>query len=127
MTNIDVIDLHHRVLGIEAGNRSIVVVPQEQGRPPRRIDGHTIGVSTVADEGPHGGECHPDGDELLVVVEGRVVVRLELPEGERDVEVGAGEAIVVPRGTWHRILPTDSPAEVLNVTPGPGGDWRPKR
>ena len=74
---------------------------------------------------PHAGEMHPDGDELLFLVSGAVEVILR--SGERDEQVlplGAGQALVVPRGVWHRVVPKQ-PSQILYITPGPGGAWRP--
>jgi mannose-6-phosphate isomerase-like protein (cupin superfamily) len=67
---------------------------------------------------------HPDADELLYLLSGRIRVRLELEDGDRDVEVESGQAVVVPRGIWHQIH-VDEPGQLLNITPGPGGQARP--
>ena len=89
-------------------DRSIVISPAAAG-PPRRIDGYSIGVvSGVVGPGPHAGEVHPDGDELLYVVNGSM--ELILDDGDADA-VGAetrivlrtGDAYVVPRGVWHTV------------------------
>jgi mannose-6-phosphate isomerase-like protein (cupin superfamily) len=61
---------------------------------------------------------HPDADELLFLLSGRIRLRLELVDGDREVEVVAGQAVVVLRGTWHQIY-GDEPGQLLNVTPGP--------
>lgn len=100
--------------------------------PPRRIDGYTVGVVTVPEgPGPHGGEMHPDGDELLHVVSG--TMRLVLDDGDEEsvgaetvVMLRAGDAYVVPRGVWHRVLAVE-PSRLLHVTPGPNGGARPLR
>jgi mannose-6-phosphate isomerase-like protein (cupin superfamily) len=103
---------------------SIRVVPRGPGAP-RRIDGHTLGVPRMTEPAPHAGEMHPDGDELLVLVSGSASVLLLASEGvERTVELAAGEAFVVPRGVWHRVIPK-GPIQLLHVTPGPRGEWRP--
>lgn len=116
--------LGDQVLGIERDGGRIVVVPQPGG-PPLRINGHTIGRATIAGDGPHGGEMHPDGDELLYLLSGRISVRLELRDGVSDVVVEPGEALVVPRGVWHLISCLE-PGDLLHITPGPNGDARPK-
>jgi quercetin dioxygenase-like cupin family protein len=67
---------------------------------------------------------HPDGDELLYMVSGAVTVRLELPEGDQAVELEAGDAIVVPKGIWHRVT-LRTPGRLIHITPGPNGDHRP--
>lgn len=47
-------------------------------------------------------ECHPDGDELLHVLDGEVQVELLTESGTVCRTVGRGSAFVVPRGLWHR-------------------------
>lgn len=98
--------------------------------PPVRIDGHTVGAGLVSGPSPHRGELHPDGDELLYVVSGRMTVVFD--DGDREhvgeettLTLGPGGACVVPRGTWHRIEVIE-PGHMVNVTPGPHGDHRPR-
>ncbi len=58
------IDLANEVVGIGADRRARLV-PQEPGRPPRRIDGFTVGAPVLIGNAPHAGEVHLDGDEVL--------------------------------------------------------------
>ena len=94
--------------------------------PPRRVDGWTLGVARMlpTDRAHHGGERHPDGDEVVYIISGRVTLLLDEGGDERTVELATGQASVIPRGVWHRLLVRE-PTQVLFVTPGPGGDWRP--
>jgi mannose-6-phosphate isomerase-like protein (cupin superfamily) len=97
--------------------------------PPRRIDGYTVGAIPLIDgPGPHGGEVHPDGDELLYVVSG--TMELILDDGdertvgaETRILLRAGDAYVVPRDVWHR-LESVEPSFLVHVTPGPNGGHR---
>jgi mannose-6-phosphate isomerase-like protein (cupin superfamily) len=66
---------------------------------------------------------HPDGDELLYVVSGRVQVVMELDDTDCVVDVRPGEALVVPRGVWHNIL-SGEPGQIIHITPGPRGAAR---
>ena len=91
---------------------------------PPRIDGYTVGAPLLTSEPPHAGEMHPDADELLYLVSGRIRVRFELEDGDRDTEVGPGQAVIVPRGVWHRIF-IEEPGRLVHITPGPGGEHRP--
>jgi len=51
-------------------------------------------------------ECHPDGDELLHVVEGELGVTV-LSDGEPVRETLPAESVfIVPRGLWHRTSAT---------------------
>jgi mannose-6-phosphate isomerase-like protein (cupin superfamily) len=93
--------------------------------PPERIDGYSIGAPVLSQEPPHDGEMHPDGDEILFLVSGSVTVVLEDSEPAREVSLRPGQAIIVPRGVWHRVR-LNQPSQVVHVTPGPGGDHRAK-
>jgi quercetin dioxygenase-like cupin family protein len=105
----------HRDLSITARAR--------KGGPPERIDGMTVGIVPVAGASPHNGEVHPDGDEILYVISGRLRVI-----GESDpaaaIDLGAGEACIVRKGEWHQVV-TLEPSQLLHITPGPRGDYRP--
>jgi mannose-6-phosphate isomerase-like protein (cupin superfamily) len=92
--------------------------------PPRRIDGLTIGAPRLDGPPPHAGEMHPDGDELLMVISGRVTVVIEDASPPRRVVLLPGRALIVPQGVWHQVL-VEEPSQLLHVTPGPGGKHRP--
>jgi mannose-6-phosphate isomerase-like protein (cupin superfamily) len=103
---------------------AIRVVPRAPGAP-RRIDGHVLGAPRMTAPAAHAGEMHPDGDELVMLVSGRASVVLYDGERiDRVVPLGAGQAIVIPRGVFHRVVP-DGPIQILHLTPGPRGEWRP--
>jgi len=116
-------DLGSETVGLERSTGRAQFMIWGSGGPPR-IDGYTVGAPWIDSEPPHAGEMHPDADELLYLASGRVRVRLELDEGERDVALGPGQALVVPRGVWHRIL-IEEPGRLIHITPGPGGEHRP--
>jgi len=103
------------------------VVPSTSG--PVRVDGHTVGVARMDRPPPHRGEVHPDGDELLYLVEGRAEVVLDDGDQyhvgtETRFPFAAGEGFVVPRAVWHR-LEFDAPVHLVFVTPGPASGHRP--
>ena len=118
------IDLRSEVVGLDQGDRRARIVEQQPGRPPQRINGLTIGAPELTGDAPHDGEMHPDGDEVLYLVSGAVTVKLELPEGDRLVDLEAGDGLVVPQGVWHKITLRE-PGRLVHITPGPNGDHRP--
>ena len=67
------------------------------------LDGCTLGVMRYSGLTPW--ERHPDGDELLLPLEGEVEVTVLTDAGPAQVTVPAGSAFVCPRGFWHRQLP----------------------
>lgn len=115
-------DLLGSIIGL--GKDGAARLVEYRSGPPPRIDGVTVGVAALMTEPPHGGEMHPDGDELLYLVSGRLAVELEDRDPPRRVELTPGQAIVVPRGVWHRVRLAE-PSQVLYITPGPGGEHRP--
>lgn len=69
-------------------------------------------------------EMHPEGDELLLMLSGALDVVFDGADGERAVELRAGSACRVPRGTWHRLVVRE-PGLMLGVTRGKGTQHRP--
>lgn len=90
-------------------------------------EGWLVGVKAVAcDADVHGDvwERHPAGEEMLCVLEGRVVLTLAGEGGaETDVLLDSRRCAVVPRGVWHR-LHIACPGKILFVTPGHGSEHR---
>jgi len=69
-------------------------------------------------------ERHPAGDEVVVLLSGRVDVVQEVDGTERVVELRAGEAMVNPRNVWHTAR-VHEPGRALFITPGAGTEHRP--
>jgi quercetin dioxygenase-like cupin family protein len=99
------------------------LIPAADG-PPGRIDGFMVGVAAMTHTPPHGGERHPDGEELVYLLTGSVSVHLELQGSQVIHELHPGQAVIVPRGVWHRVV-LKEPSRVFYITPGPGGEHRP--
>jgi quercetin dioxygenase-like cupin family protein len=68
---------------------------------------------------------HPDGDEILYVVAGRIAVTLELDKVQT-IEVGPGQGLIVPRGIWHKVHVL-APTEMVTLSPGPKLEFRQPR
>jgi mannose-6-phosphate isomerase-like protein (cupin superfamily) len=69
-------------------------------------------VRVVRTKGEFTWHSHPDTDEFFLVLAGRLTIRLD--DGE--VELGPGEAFVVPRGARHQPYSADG-ADVVLVEP----------
>ena len=83
----------------------------------------TVGIVTMAHDAPHGGEVHPDGDEILYVISGKLRVTTE-SEPNAAIELCPGQACIVPKGEWHRVSVLEQ-TQLIHITPGPNGDYRP--
>ena len=95
----------------------------ERPDPAVPFAGITFGVALMSENSPHGGEMHPDGDEVLYLVSGRARV-VFLDDSSDDVEMQPGEGLVVPRGVWHRVDILE-PCRIVYLTPGPNNRFRP--
>jgi quercetin dioxygenase-like cupin family protein len=91
--------------------------------PPERIDGMTVGIVNLTHDAPHKGEVHPDGDEILYVISGKLRITLE-SEPDAAFDLGPGEACIIPKGEWHLVSLLEH-TQLLHITPGPNGDHRP--
>jgi quercetin dioxygenase-like cupin family protein len=91
--------------------------------PPIPVHGVTIGVVTMTENSPHGGEMHPDGDEVLYLISGRVKVKLETQPAQ-EMEMASGDGLIVPKGVWHTV-DIIAPCQIVYVTPGPNNRFRP--
>jgi len=97
-------------------------VPQRSD-PSTPIEGITFGVATMSENSPHNGERHPDGDEVLYLISGRV--RVVFPDSAvDDIDVKPGDGLVVPKGMWHRVDILE-PSQIVYLTPGPNNEYRP--
>lgn len=115
-------DLSKRLAGLERTGR--IQLLSRAGGPPPRIDGHTVTAAVMTQNDPHAGERHPDGDELLYLISGRLQVMLDDDEENRLVQLQPGDAFVVPQGVWHQVL-LQEPSHLLAITPGPSIEYRP--
>jgi mannose-6-phosphate isomerase-like protein (cupin superfamily) len=66
-------------------------------------------------------ERHPDGDELIVVLEGGGEITVLTDEGPVRSELRPGRVFVCPKGLWHRAHPQPQ-MTALYVTPLGGGE-----
>ena len=63
-------------------------------------------------------ERHPNGDELVQIVEGEATLHLMTQDGPQSHAVRAGMVIVVPQNTWHRFHSADG-VSLVTATPKP--------
>ena len=108
---------------VAVGRDLVVELTAAKEDPPAVVNGMTIGIARMSRNSPHGGEMHPDGDEVLYLISGRARVVFEIAEFD-DVELFPGQGLVVPKGVWHRVDILE-PCEIMYATPGPGGEYRP--
>ncbi len=70
-------------------------------------------------------ECHPNGDEIVLLLSGRVTFVLETSEGEKREDLTIpGDYVRVPQNTWHTAK-TSTSTTMLFITAGEGTQHRP--
>ncbi|MEM7283260.1 MAG: cupin domain-containing protein [Pseudomonadota bacterium] len=103
-------------------NRDLSVSQMEfKPGPPETVDGVSVGFVTMTESPPHGGERHPDGDEILYVISGKVKI---IGDSSPAIELGRGDACIVEKGEWHRVEVLEE-TQLIYITPGPNSDYRP--
>ena len=63
-------------------------------------------------------ERHPQGDEIVQIVDGATTLHLITEEGRQSVALTAGMIAVVPRNAWHQFEAPDGVC-VMTATPQP--------
>ncbi len=63
-------------------------------------------------------ERHPNGDELVQVIDGAATLHMMAEDGPQSFSLKAGMLVVVPQGTWHRFEAPDG-VSLMTATPKP--------
>ena len=86
-------------------------------------EGRLVTVSPETSTWTHW-ERHPAGDEVVYLLSGRIDVVQDHDGTEVTIELHAGEAMINPKGEWHRGV-MHEPGMALFITPGRGTEHRP--
>ena len=68
-------------------------------------------------------ERHPNGEELIIQLEGELVLILEADGATIQRRLTAGDFAIVPRGVWHTANVAQA-GKALFITPGDGTEGR---
>jgi quercetin dioxygenase-like cupin family protein len=82
------------------------------------VEGRLVSMHTFS-EPWDGWEMHPNGEELVLCVAGKITLHQEMAGGVRTATLGPGEAIINPAGVWHT-ADVDAEATAVFVTAGLG-------
>jgi mannose-6-phosphate isomerase-like protein (cupin superfamily) len=69
-------------------------------------------------------ERHPAGEEVVLLISGRVDLVQDFGDTERVIPLHPGEAVINPTGVWHTAR-VHEPGQALFITPGRGTEHRP--
>ena len=85
------------------------------GRPAPYRDG---AIFTAKFAGRSAWERHPQGDEIVQIIDGATTLHVITAEGRQSLALKAGMLAVVPQGAWHQFEAPDGVC-VLTATPQP--------
>ena len=95
----------------------------DDGAHPELEHGRLLSAFTFSEPWPSW-ECHPAGDELVMLLSGRAEVLLEEAGTVRTLSLEApGDYVLVPTGAWHTAR-TRVATTMLFLTPGAGTEHR---
>jgi mannose-6-phosphate isomerase-like protein (cupin superfamily) len=63
-------------------------------------------------------ERHPNGDEIVQIVDGATTLHFMTADGPQSVALQAGVVAIVPQGMWHRFEAPDG-VSLMTATPQP--------
>jgi mannose-6-phosphate isomerase-like protein (cupin superfamily) len=63
-------------------------------------------------------ERHPNGDEIVQIVDGATTLHLMTEAGPQSLSLKAGMVAIVPQNTWHRFEAPDG-VSLMTATPQP--------
>jgi mannose-6-phosphate isomerase-like protein (cupin superfamily) len=90
----------------------------------KAIKGALVTVGKAEGDWTHW-EMHPNGDEVLVLLEGATRIVFERSPGHEDTfDLKPGSTLVVPKGTWHR-AENQRAVRMLFITNGSGTQHKP--
>jgi mannose-6-phosphate isomerase-like protein (cupin superfamily) len=107
-------------------------MPMMQGRRPesteaeRKATGAFVTLAPYRDgniysakfSGRAAWERHPNGDELVQIVDGSTTVDIIVDDEVQTHELSAGMTVVVPQGAWHRFHAPNG-VSLVTATPRP--------
>jgi quercetin dioxygenase-like cupin family protein len=75
-------------------------------------------IFTAKFAGTSAWERHPQGDEIVQIIDGATTLHLMTGEGRQSLLLGAGMVAIVPQDTWHQFEAPDGVC-VMTATPQP--------
>jgi len=116
---INIIDLRAELakLNMLSGRTPETTRTQREGSSARLATYRDGGIFASKSAGRGGWERHPDGDELVQIVNGAATLHIVTEDGAQSFALSAGMLAIVPQGAWHRF---DYPDGVTLITSTPG-------
>ena len=100
------------------GRTPAMTQEQRKGAFARLAPYRDGGIFAAKFAGEAAWERHPQGDEIVQIVDGSTTLHLMTDDGPRSVALSAGMMAIVPQGMWHRFQSPDG-VTLMTATPQP--------
>lgn len=131
--DVDAFDLSRTFIHLGLGTRAVPMPDFEWSA--ECLDAYAASTAADGDEGrlvcivEQGAtwdtwERHPAGEEVVVLLDGRVDVVQDLDGHHKIIALEPGQAMVNPPNVWHTAR-VHQPGRALFITPGRGTEHRP--
>jgi mannose-6-phosphate isomerase-like protein (cupin superfamily) len=91
---------------------------ERQGSSAKLAEYRDSGIFASRFAGKGYWERHPNGDELVQIIEGAATLHLMTENGLQSLALNRGMVAVVPQGAWHRFESPDG-VSLMTATPQP--------
>ena len=91
---------------------------EREGAFARLGDYRDGGIFTAKFTGVSAWERHPQGDEIVQIIDGATTLHLLTEVGKQSLHMTAGMLVVVPQNVWHQFDAPDGVC-VMTTTPQP--------
>ena len=99
--------------------RTPETTPQEREGAFARLAPYRDGaIFTAKFAGDGAWERHPNGDEIVQIVDGATTLHIMTDAGPQSLSLKAGMMAIVPQNTWHRFEAPDG-VSLVTATPQP--------
>ena len=113
-------------------NSELAKLPMLRGRRPetteaeRKASGAFVTLAPFRDgniysakfSGDAAWERHPNGDEIVQIVDGATTFHIMTEDGPRSFGLKVGMVVIVPQGAWHRFEAPNG-VSLMTTTPQP--------
>lgn len=120
MDKIDLVDLNKFVFSIR--NDNSIEQNEIKFSSSSSTNSMTVGMATMEESPPHNGERHNDGDEIIIVVSGKIEVVSD-SNPDKCLTLYSGDSCIIRKGEWHKISVIEK-TQLVYVTPSSNNEHR---
>ena len=114
---VDLSDAFAKLAMLE-GRTPTTTAAEPEGAMSRLLPYRDGAIFAAKFSGKGAWERHPQGEEIVHIVEGKTTLHLITAEGRQSLDLKAGTLVIVPKNAWHQFEAPDGVA-LMTTTPQP--------